>query len=202
MMQPFLTTAAVSYLLGSIPFGYVLVRILYGEDVRETGSGNIGATNVSRTSFKLGIVTLLLDAMKGSSAVLLARALFPGHTVLPAIAAMFAIIGHIFPVWLGFRGGKGVATGIGAWISVAPKSVLAMLALFVLVVAMFRYVSLGAIVAFTCLPLIALALNDYNQIPPILGLMAASSLVIIAKHNANIHRLLAGTESRFEAKRG
>src|SRR4030081_778777 len=108
-MTAFLVTAAFSYLLGSIPFGYILLRMFRGQDVRQTGSGNIGATNVARSSPALGILTLLLDALKGYAAVAIIRALFPDQIVLAGIAALFAIVGHIFPVWLKFRGGKGVA---------------------------------------------------------------------------------------------
>jgi len=123
-MFQFFLTAAFSYLLGSIPFGYVLLRIFRGQDVRQTGSGNIGATNVARSSPALGILTLLLDALKGAAAVAVTRALFPDPMMLAAVAALFAILGHIFPVWLRFRGGKGVATGLGSFLMLAPKIVL------------------------------------------------------------------------------
>src|SRR5262249_28449955 len=114
--------ALMSYFLGSIPFGYLLVRLFHGKDVRQTGSGNIGATNVSRTSPALGAITLLLDAVKGMAAVILTRIIFPDHKQiqLSVVAALFAIVGHIFPVWLRFRGGKGVATGLGSFALLAP----------------------------------------------------------------------------------
>jgi acyl phosphate:glycerol-3-phosphate acyltransferase len=122
----------VSYLLGSIPFGYLLVRIFTGEDVRASGSGNIGATNVARKSPALGVATLLLDAAKGLAAVLVARALFSGphQQLIMTTAAFFAVLGHLFPVWLKFRGGKGVATSLGAFILLTPKSILCMVGCF------------------------------------------------------------------------
>src|SRR5271167_2239691 len=115
-MTAFVITAAYSYCLGAIPFGYLLVRAFRGQDIRQTGSGNIGATNVSRTSPGLGALTLVLDALKGLAAVAITRMLFPGHNTLLGAAALFAIVGHAFPVWLGFRGGKGVATGLGSFV--------------------------------------------------------------------------------------
>src|ERR1039457_5322041 len=129
---PYLITAAVGYLLGSIPFGYLLVRIFTGEDVRASGSGNIGATNVARKSPALGTATLLLDAAKGLAAVLVARALFSGphQDLIMTTAACFAVLGHLFPIWLQFRGGKGVATTFGAFILLTPKSILCMVGLF------------------------------------------------------------------------
>jgi glycerol-3-phosphate acyltransferase PlsY len=192
-------TAAVSYLLGSIPFGFVLVRIFRGQDVRLTGSGNIGATNVARSSLALGILTLVLDALKGLAAVALTRAFFPGRNVLAGLAALFAIVGHMFPVWLKFRGGKGVATALGSFALLAPASLLVTAGIFVAVVLLFRYVSLGSIVAVTLFPVLAWVLHDA---PPVLGFMAIASLLIIARHHQNIHRLLAGTEPRFQWRRG
>jgi len=126
-MYAFLFIAAVSYLLGSIPFGYLLVRIFRGEDVRQSGSGNIGATNVSRKSPLLGVLTLLLDALKGTAAVVLSYKLADRMVAIPtyeqlALAALFAVLGHMFPVWLRFRGGKGVATGLGSFVVIAPES--------------------------------------------------------------------------------
>ncbi|HMK21389.1 MAG TPA: glycerol-3-phosphate 1-O-acyltransferase PlsY [Terriglobales bacterium] len=204
-MTPYLLTAALSYLSGSIPFGYLLVRIFRGEDIRRMGSGNIGATNVSRKSPKLGLLTLILDALKGfvpvALALYLSRRIPVQPYLLAATAALFAIAGHIFPVWLHFRGGKGVATGLGSWIGLAPKGVLVMVIVFVIMVALFRYISLGSVTAAAIFPAASWLLHDYHDTPAILAIMAASSLIIIAKHQPNIRRLLAGTENKFEAKR-
>src|SRR5579862_9688960 len=143
----YFSVALVSYLLGSIPFGYLLVKLFKGEDVRVSGSGNIGATNVARKSPALGIATLALDAAKGLAAVLLAKSFFSGKELplLMTTAALFAVIGHMFPLWLKFRGGKGVATSLGAFILLTPKSIVCMLALFLILALAFRYVSLASI---------------------------------------------------------
>jgi acyl phosphate:glycerol-3-phosphate acyltransferase len=194
-----LLVVAGSYLLGSIPFGYLLVRICRGEDVRRSGSGNIGATNVSRTSPMLGVLTLLLDALKGTAAVWVTKLFAPGYTIM-ALAALFAVFGHMFPFWLGFRGGKGVATGLGAFVVIAPGSVLVAAGIFVLVVLIFRYVSLGSIIAVAFFPLLVYEMHSYGNMPPALAFMAIASLLIIAKHSQNIRRLLAGTENRLGAK--
>jgi acyl phosphate:glycerol-3-phosphate acyltransferase len=201
-MFPVFLTASFSYLLGSIPFGYILLRIFRGQDVRQTGSGNIGATNVARSSPALGIVTLLLDALKGAAAVAVTRALFPDQMMLAAIAALFAILGHAFPVWLRFRGGKGVATGLGSFLMLAPKIVLIALGIFVVMVLAFRYVSLASIVTVALFPLLAWLLKEYGNTPVVLVFMAAASALIIAKHGGNIRRLLAGTEPHFQWRRG
>src|SRR5689334_21529040 len=202
-------TAALSYLLGSIPFGYLLVRMFRGEDVRETGSGNIGATNVSRTSPVLGVVTLALDALKGCAAVGLALAMSHadsgfGTTVgsRAAIAAFFVVIGHIFPIWLKFRGGKGVATGLGSFIILAPKAVLFVMGIFIAVVLLFRYVSLGSILAVALFPLVAWAIHDYSGNYANLAWMGAASTLIGLKHRENIRRLVSRTEPRFQVRRG
>jgi acyl phosphate:glycerol-3-phosphate acyltransferase len=207
-MLKLILIAALSYLLGSIPFGYLLVRVFRGEDVRQSGSGNIGATNVSRRSPALGALTLLLDALKGTAAVGLAYGLSdvlaenakPFQTL--AVAAFFAVLGHVFPVWLKFRGGKGVATGLGSFIVIGPHAVLVAAGIFVLVVAVFRYVSLGSILAVASFPLLfAYRMPAHDNASVALALMATTCLLIIVRHQENIRRLLAGTENRIGRKR-
>jgi glycerol-3-phosphate acyltransferase PlsY len=195
-------TAVVSYLLGSIPFGFILVRIFRGQDVRLTGSGNIGATNVARSSPALGILTLVLDALKGLAAVALTRAFFPGRNVLAGMAALFAIVGHMFPIWLKFRGGKGVATALGSFALLAPKPLLVAAGVFIAVVLVFRRVSLGSILAIAFFPFLAWLLHDYGETRQMLVLMSLASVLIIARHHQNIRRLLAGTEPPFQWRRG
>src|SRR5438270_445235 len=200
----YLAIAAVGYLLGAIPFGLILVRLARGEDVRLTGSGNIGATNVARLGgAKLGIATLLLDAFKGYLAVRLAlfvsgRNLGMDVGLAAAIAALCVILGHVFPIWLKFRGGKGVATAVGAFLGVAPRAVLIVFAIFLLIVVIFRYVSLGSIVASAIFPVLAFFLYRGSSSPAGLAVMLGASLLIIVKHKANIKRLLNGTENRLQ----
>jgi glycerol-3-phosphate acyltransferase PlsY len=197
---------AASYLLGSIPFGYLLVRIFRGEDVRQSGSGNIGATNVSRKSPVLGVLTLLLDSLKGSASVMLAYYLcrhstaHPPYTVM-SLAAMMAVAGHIFPIWLKFRGGKGVATGLGSFVAIAPKAVLIAAGIFVLLVLAFRYVSLGSVTAVALFPSLAWRLHEFGGKWRSLAFMSLASVLIVVKHSSNLARLLAGTENRLGSKR-
>lgn len=204
-MRPVLVLI-IAYLLGSIPFGYLLVRAKEGADVRETGSGGTGATNVSRRAGKLaGIVTLLLDALKGALSVILARMFLTedfGINWWVAAAVVLVIAGHCFPIWLGFRGGKGVATGVGAFLALAPLAVACAGVLFILVVWTTRYVSLGSIVAAAVLPLSIWMLSGYMNpsaaVAPLLTAALAGAAIIIFMHRANIGRLLSGTESKFK----
>jgi acyl phosphate:glycerol-3-phosphate acyltransferase len=226
-MQPYFLTIAVSYLLGSIPFGYLLVRMFLGKDIRESGSGNIGATNVARSSSGLGVATLALDALKGAGAVGFAMWLARAHAnwfgappdqfqstaemaqrfvdsayLLGAMAALFAIVGHIFPVWLRFHGGKGVATAVGSFVLLAPQAVLASLVVFLLIVLTARYVSLASILAAGTFPLFAWYF--YRGVFPT-GVVTATTiaaLLVIGRHYQNIDRLMKGIEPRFQLRRG
>lgn len=201
----YVVIAIFAYLCGSIPFGYILVRLFLKTDVRQTGSGNIGATNVARTGAKgLAILTLLLDAVKGWVAVLIASlyvqranpAGVDAH-LLPAFAGLFAILGHLYPVWLKFKGGKGVATALGVFIGLAPTPVGIVLGLFAVIVLLTHYISLGSILAAAAFPFVVYLVYR-NQFPPAAyGIMGASSLLIIWRHRTNIQRLLKGTENRF-----
>jgi len=205
-LRTLLIIPALSYLLGSIPFGYLLVRIFRGEDVRESGSGNIGATNVSRKSPVLGGLTLLLDAAKGTAAVVLSYVVADHMVAIPgleqvALGGLFAVLGHVFPVWLKFRGGKGVATGLGAFALLAPKAILIAVGFFILVVLISRYVSLGSITAVAVFPFAAGLIRQFYLSSVALALMSLASLVILLKHRDNMRRLWSGTESRLGVNR-
>lgn len=201
----YLVAAVVAYLLGSIPFGYLLVRFVRKEDIREKGSGNIGATNVIRSGAKgLGAVTFLLDVLKGSAAVLLCGWIAASRSVTGdvrtntvAVAALCAILGHIYTVWLGFKGGKGVATAFGVFLALAPWAALGGLGVFVLVFAVSRYVSLASILAACAFPFFALLLPHGPRTPFATAMLFLIPLIVIAKHHQNIARLMRGTEYRF-----
>jgi acyl phosphate:glycerol-3-phosphate acyltransferase len=200
-MPQLLATAALSYFLGSIPFGYLLVRIVRGEDVRRSGSGNIGATNVGRTSRGLGVLTLLLDAAKGFLAVQVAGLIcqFPEHDPrlyrAMALSALLAIVGHMFPVWLGFRGGKGVATALGSFLRFNAASVLVAIIIFLIIVVLSRRISLGSIVTAALFPVVVSFFLPRDALT--LGLISAAAVLIIIRHHQNIRRLLAGQEPKF-----
>ena len=203
-MLPALSVVA-AYLIGSIPFGFLIVRARGGGDVRETGSGGTGATNVSRRAGKgAGILTLLLDAAKGALVALAARWLLaPGFRInwLVAVASIAVIAGHVFPVWLKFRGGKGVATGLGVFLGLTPAAVALAAPVFIAVVWATRYVSLGSILATTTLPLFVWLLRDEQPsdgIAPVMAVAIAGAALIIFMHRANIGRLLNGTENRWK----
>jgi glycerol-3-phosphate acyltransferase PlsY len=200
-----IVTLVVAYLLGSIPTGYLLVRFFKNEDVRATGSGNIGATNVARSGGKgLVIATLLLDVLKGVLAVTFAahiaqRAGFPNGYALEAVAGLVAVLAHMFPVWLGFRGGKGVATALGVFLSLVPFVTLIAIAIFALVFAFTRIVSLASIVAAVCLGILAIIV-DSRHVLLVDCVYIAIALLVIMKHHANIARLRTGTEPKFGSK--
>lgn len=171
------------------------MRKKLGADIRQSGSGGTGATNVSRRAGKAaGVVTLVLDALKGSLAVLLAKGLAPNVDWLIAAAAIAAILGHMFPVWLGFRGGKGVATGVGVFSILAPFAVLCAGIIFVVIVSLTRYVSLGSIIAAATIPLFVWLRSDSR---PVLTAAIVGALLIVFAHRGNIARLARGTESRI-----
>ena len=191
----------VAYLIGSIPFGYLLVRTMGGGDVRQTGSGGTGATNVSRRAGKAaGVLTLLLDALKGAAAVLIAQSV-SGSDWEKAVAAIAVIVGHIFPVWLRFRGGKGVATGVGVFLVLAPIALLCAGVVFVSVVFFTRYVSLGSITAAILIPLFVWLQNLFvapvGDARPLLTAAIIGALLIVFAHRGNIGRLAQGTESQI-----
>ena len=199
-----LLTIALAYLLGSIPFGLLLVRMLGGSDIRGSGSGNIGAANVARNAGWLaGILTLILDAAKGFAAVWIAMHWSHGNMRWMMAAAVAAVVGHVFPVWLGFRGGKGVATGLGVFLLITWEAVVAAVVLWIIVVAFWRYSSLGSVVAAAALPLLLYALYAPGHAPP--DFMEFSTLficlLILVKHRANIVRLIAGQETKLFKKK-
>jgi glycerol-3-phosphate acyltransferase PlsY len=196
-------TAAAGYLLGSIPFGVILTRAAGAGDVRQIGSGNIGATNVLRTGRKdLALATLLLDAGKGAAALLLARWLFDNDAVA-AIAGGAAFLGHLFPVWLGFKGGKGVATFFGLMIAAWWPLGLVAAALWLLTAALFRLSSLSALIASAATPVLSVLPIAALGLPtsmPITLLAAFAAVLIWVRHHQNIGRLLKGAEPRIGAK--
>jgi glycerol-3-phosphate acyltransferase PlsY len=212
----------IAYLLGSIPFGYLIVRATQGADVRETGSGGTGATNVSRRAGKgAGAITLVLDALKGAAAVFIAKVTLGlpvfalSTSVRPhyqttfesaywwvAAAAIAVIVGHIFPIWLRFRGGKGVATGVGVFVMLAPIAVALSAVIFLLVVWRTRYVSLGSILAAVSIPLFLLIQHAFietvEMLAPIMSAAIAGAALIVFAHRENIRRLISGNENRFK----
>lgn len=185
---------AVAYLIGSIPFSFLVARAFGVHDVRQVGSGNVGATNVLRSAGRVaGGLALLLDLGKGAAATALAGRLAPSDPVAPAAAALFAVVGHMYPVWLRFRGGKGVATGLGAFAPLAPWASLAALVAFGLVAAASRFVSLGSVAGAVALAGLLLARRGPD--PVTLAAVSTAALVVL-RHRSNLRRILGGTERR------
>ena len=197
ILLPPLLCLALGYALGSIPFGLLLTRAAGAGDVRTIGSGNIGATNVLRTGRKgLAAATLLLDVAKGAAAVLLARLIWPEQPQFPALAGIGAFLGHLYPVWLGFKGGKGVATLAGIVAMLHWPTILVAAALWILVLALTRYSSLAGIVAVASGPVTAAIIGRYDLAILFLGF----ALLVLWKHRTNIARLVAGTEPKVGRK--
>jgi len=195
---------AASYLLGSIPFGMVMAKLVGAGDVRRAGSGNIGATNVARVAGPVpGLLTLLLDALKGWLAVWLAMRFLHGQALGMVLAGLFALLGHCFPVWLRFRGGKGVATAAGVFLALCPAAMLGAAMLFLLVVGFWRYVSLGSIAAAAAIPLLVYLLWAPHFAPPpsvtITSLTIAA--LVIYQHRGNVARLARGEEPKFSLRK-
>jgi glycerol-3-phosphate acyltransferase PlsY len=190
--------AAVSYLIGSIPMGTWLAKRAADIDIRERGSGNVGATNVAReVGLGWGLVTLVLDGLKGLIPVMLARWLEPGCDLCPALLALMALLGHQFSVFLGFRGGKGVATTMGALLGIAPLPAVAVLTLFLLLVSTSGFVSVGSLGATGMMPLI-LWWSGRGEV--LAGVAAMMTCLIWARHRENIKRIVAGKELRWRKR--
>jgi glycerol-3-phosphate acyltransferase PlsY len=186
----------LAYLIGGIPFGYLLVRWKTGQDVRAMGSGNIGATNVLRTTGRAwGVLTLVLDIAKGYLAVWLMQRATGGAAVFVGAAAVAVLLGHAFPVYLRFKGGKAVASFVGAALCLAPAATGVCALVFVLVVAAWRYISLGSIVSVALFPLVLWLLDRPDW--PLVAATALASALVIWRHSSNIQRLRAGTENVF-----
>jgi glycerol-3-phosphate acyltransferase PlsY len=207
-MTLWLPTLALAYLIGSIPFGYILVRLFLHRDIRATGSGNIGATNVARSGKKgLALLTLALDAAKGYTVVYLATLIARHYAAdtsrwptLAVTAAVVGVLANIFPVWLRFKGGKGIATALGVFLALVPWTALSALGLFIIIVALTRYVSLGSILAALSIPVFTYFLYP-DRTPTLLIGESIISIVTVIRHNANVSRLVSGTESKLGTKK-
>lgn len=192
----FFIAALIGYAFGSVPFSYILTKAAGFGDIRHIGSGNVGATNVLRTgNKKLALTTLILDSAKGAVAVCLVKYFINFDAAL--IAGFFALLGHIFPVWLGFKGGKGVATALGVFLALAPQVGLVACAAWLFTAAATRYSSLASLVATASAPFAAWAFGFSENLP---ALCAFMSTLIWFKHRDNMHRLFEGTESKIGSK--
>lgn len=205
-----LLVVLIAYFLGSIPTSVIIGKLFFKTDIRTQGSGNTGATNALRTlGVKVGIVVLIIDLFKGVAAILIAKSMMQSDSnentanLVVALSGMVVIIGHVFSIWLGFKGGKGVATAAGVFIALMPLNLLFCLVLFVGIVAISKYVSLGSIIAVTVLFLIELIsqyLTDYPD-PYRLILVGSVTTLILIRHKANIDRLINGNENKFSFKK-
>lgn len=196
-----LASIAAAYLMGSIPTGYLIVKGLKGIDIRTVGSGNIGATNVKRVlGMKWFFGVLFLDALKGFLPVLAVKILFPQYQFLPVLAALFAVLGHTFTLFLNFKGGKGVATGLGVFLALAPLSVICSVAAFAVFLWMFKYISLGSIVAAILLPAFVFIFGENGFLNLVLIFAIFTAFFVVYKHKENINRLKEGTENKFTLK--
>ncbi len=199
--------AVVAYLLGSIPFGFLLVFLVRKQDIRAQGSGNIGATNVMRSGAKgLGLLTFLLDGGKGYAAVIVAEwlarnASVPVQTRIAILAALMVVLGHMFPVWLKFRGGKGVATAFGAFIALCWPAALSAFGFWAVLVLLTRYVSLASILAAFALPILTVWLSRQRYDLVSLIAIFGTCWLVIVKHKQNIVRLMQGTENRTGSRK-
>jgi acyl phosphate:glycerol-3-phosphate acyltransferase len=200
MSLPLPIIPVAAYLLGSIPFGLLFTRLFGGGDVRKSGSGNIGATNVARVAGPVpGLLTLLFDFAKGAVPVWLAGRFSNESATWMMSAALATLVGHCFPIWLRFRGGKGVATAAGAFLVICPPALLGSVILFLIVLFFWRYVSLASIFAAAAMPLLIYLLWAPHHAPPMIvtfGALAAAVLIVF-KHDANIQRMVQGEELKF-----
>jgi glycerol-3-phosphate acyltransferase PlsY len=193
-----MTAAALlvlSYLIGSVPFSFLVAKAFGVRDVRRVGSGNVGATNVLRSAGKpAGVLAFLLDAGKGAAAAVIASRLAPGAAWLPAAAAVAAVLGHMYPVWLRFEGGKGVATGFGAFVPLAPWATLAAVGAFAVVAGLSRYVSLGSVAGALTLAALAFAREGAG---PVAIAAAFTAVLVVFRHRSNLRRIFGGSERRL-----
>jgi len=211
MVRSFVLASAIAFVLGSIPFGLILVRLFRGIDVRQTGSGNIGSANVARIAPGLGLWTLILDSAKGLVAVLIARAIAAHPSSSPdglgstglivGGSALFAVLGHVFSIFLKGKGGKGVATAMGAFLGMTPWAVLVAAGIYAVIYLLSHYTSLASIASAAIFPFIAAVFIAPGERRMLLPFVAVVCLLIILKHHQNIRRLLSGTENRLDLKR-
>ncbi len=193
---------SIAYIIGSIPTGYLIVKLLTGKDIREIGSGNIGATNVRRIlGLKWFFIVLFLDALKGFLPVFVAQNLTrTGAEIIPVLTGLSAISGHTFTIFLKFKGGKGVATGLGVFSALSPFSIFSCVVVFVVLLFMFKYISLGSITAAFLLPIFIFIYGESGEYGFIFILAILAAAFVIYKHTDNIKRLIEGTENKFEFK--